>query len=661
MLLSSARGWLCSPPAPSMRRFQSHCASLVALAACVLTSCGGEGITEPETKRVGPPARLTITSGDGQRGPAGAPLPAALVVTVVDSAGTPVPGQVVSFVVTRGSGRVFAGANASNAAGVAQDRWTLGTSVADSQRVEARALDNATGQTIVSATFTATVAPAAAATVTVTAGAAQSGPAGTLVAVAPRVRVADEFGNLVPGAAVAFAVTAGGGAITGGSATTDSAGGASVGSWTLGPVAGVPNSLTATVNGIAAAVGATSTSPVRFAIGAPTAGVLVGGGLPVLVTATTLAAAGSIASVAAVVEGRTAALAYDATAKSWSAVVPMNASTAGAKTLTVTATDQAGNASSATVPFSYAGAIEPTDPLAPTYVRLQSDAGDYIGDGRLYSYTRANAVIAVTATGGRLSVRVNGDESWYGDFLSPGGIGELRPGSYTRLERYPFNAPGTGGLAWSGEGRGCNTLVGSVTITRVTYVAGALAAIDLLFEQHCDGRSPALRGTVHWRADDLSVAPGPVVPPPATLWKPAAGSTPPDGGYVYLQSDAGDYIGEGRTSTYAQATSGISVAATGGRVTIAVAGWRGDFQAMNTIGQLQPGYYADLRRYPFHNPVKGGLSWSGNGRGCNTLAGWFVVDAVTYVGGVLTALDLRFAQHCEGRTPALRGAIRWTR
>ena len=80
---------------------------------------------------------------------------------------------------------------------------------------------------------------------------------------------------------------------------------------------------------------------------------------------------------------------------------------------------------------------------------------------------------------------------------------------------------------------------------------------------------------------------------------------------------------------------------------------------MNTLTQLQPGYYAGLQRYPFHNPVLGGLDWSGDGRGCNTLKGWFTVDSVTYVGSTLTAIDLRFEQHCEGGTTALHGAIHW--
>lgn len=81
---------------------------------------------------------------------------------------------------------------------------------------------------------------------------------------------------------------------------------------------------------------------------------------------------------------------------------------------------------------------------------------------------------------------------------------------------------------------------------------------------------------------------------------------------------------------------------------------------MNTLSQLQPGYYGNLQRYPFHNPIRGGLSWSGDGRGCNTLSGWFVVDKVSYVQDQLSEINLRFQQNCEGGSAALRGRIRWS-
>ena len=170
-------------------------------------------------------------------------------------------------------------------------------------------------------------------------------------------------------------------------------------------------------------------------------------------------------------------------------------------------------------------------------------------------------------------------------------------------------------------------------------------------------------GTIHWRSDDTTGPPGPVNPVPAGLWRPAPGSTPPSGSYVYLNSDAGDFIGAGQTYTYTPVNATIAVTANAGHLSVTVngvEGWFGDFQAMSTLSQLAPGYYADLRRYPFHNPVKGGLEWFGEGRGCNTLLGWFAIDGVTYTNGNLTALDLRFEQRCEGGTPALHGAIHWS-
>lgn len=296
----------------------------------------------------------------------------------------------------------------------------------------------------------------------------------------------------------------------------------------------------------------------------------------------------------------------------------------------------------------------------PSYVQLQSDPGDYIGAGSRYSYTQANSVIAVTASGGFLSVSVQGDQQWSGEFQAPGAQTQLQPGSYTELRRYPFHDAAVGGLSWSGEGRGCNTLTGRFTIDHVTYANGVLTAIDLSFEQHCEGGPAALRGVIHWRIDDATRPPGPVNPIPAGLWRPAAGATPASGNYLYLASEPGDYIGAGQTFLYTAANEVIGAALTGGRISASAAGWSGDFQPMSSLSRPEVGYYPDLRRFPFHNPMKGGLSWSGQGRGCNTVTGWFVVDLVTYgTSGNLTALDLRFEQHCEGQAPALHGAIRW--
>jgi len=297
-------------------------------------------------------------------------------------------------------------------------------------------------------------------------------------------------------------------------------------------------------------------------------------------------------------------------------------------------------------------------PAAPSSIRLQSDSGDYVGGGKNYTYSRTNASLMVFASGPLLWVRVTGDETWLGMFMAPNSTTELPTGSFPNLRRLLLMPP-AGGLDWGGEGRGCNALTGSMYVSKVSYVNDTLTEVDMSFEQHCEGFTPALRGQIHWTAYDNSVAPGPINPPPSGLWEPAAGATPSTGNYIYLASDAGDYIGAGSTYLFTPDTSPVTFKTNAGTLSVDVGGWNATFQTMDSVTQLQPGYYGSLLRYPFNNPTKGGLDWSGNGRGCNTLQGWFVVDGATYIDTVLKSIDLRFEQHCGGSAPALRGKVHW--
>jgi hypothetical protein len=305
-------------------------------------------------------------------------------------------------------------------------------------------------------------------------------------------------------------------------------------------------------------------------------------------------------------------------------------------------------------------------PATGSYVYLESDAGDYIGGGQTYTYTLANSLITPSANGGYLGIGVRADQSWTGAFQAMSTLAELDPGYYGTLQRYPLQNPVRGGLAWFGAGRACNTLTGWFVIDGITWSGSTLTSVDLRFEQHCEGGGPALHGQIHWFAGDPTQPAGPVSPPPAGLWQAAPGATPASGSYVYLQSDPGDYIGAGQTLTYTPGNSTLTVSASGAHLQVAINQgsythwWSGDFQAMSSLTQPQPGYYGSLERYPFHNPVFGGLDWSGDGRGCNTLTGWFVIDAIAYSGSTLTSVDLRFEQHCEGGTPALHGQIHWS-
>ena len=300
---------------------------------------------------------------------------------------------------------------------------------------------------------------------------------------------------------------------------------------------------------------------------------------------------------------------------------------------------------------------------APNVITLHSDAGDYIGAGRSYEYTQANAIIRVTGTGGHLAVRVNGDEGWSGDFMTPLSKPFLDTGRYDGLALYPLNDPAKGGLDWFGQGRSCTAVTGLFKIDHVRYDATTLEAIDLSFEQHCQGNAPALHGTLHWDSADTTQPAGPVYPVPQGLWAPAPGVTPATGNYIYLESETNDWVGAGQTYTYTP-DSTVTVRSIDGFLSVVVAGnpeWYGYFLAMSSLHALRPGLYGDLTRYGFNNPTKGGVLWWGGGRGCDTLHGWFTVDNVTYHADSLKAVDMRFEQHCEGAAPALHGAIHWIR
>lgn len=302
-------------------------------------------------------------------------------------------------------------------------------------------------------------------------------------------------------------------------------------------------------------------------------------------------------------------------------------------------------------------------PASGNYVYLESGSGDFIGAGRTYSYTQADAVLSVTTDSDRhLSVRVTGDQWWQGDFQAMNSIVRFEPGYYGDLARYPLSDPSKGGLDWYGDGRGCNSLSGWFLVDSVSYQDGRLVSIELRFEQFCDRFPAPLHGKVRWAEGDSTVPPGPVSPPPSGLWEPPAGSTPVSGSYAYLVSDAGDFIGQGQTYLYTPGNAVLSVQDATTRLHLEVSGaeaWSADFQTMNSIPALQVGYYGGLMRFPFHNPAKGGLDWYGQGSGCNKLSGWFVIDSLSRVNGVLDAIDLRFEQHCEGLAPALHGKIHW--
>jgi len=206
--------------------------------------------------RSGPPALVIGVAGDAQTGPAGSVLPVPVTVRVTDSNGNAVEGAEVRFRLAPGSDATVSDLTATDVAGLATARWTLGTR----SGIETLTVTVAGAGDVV---FNASVGAAEPAVVTMLEGDGQSALVATPVPVRPVVRVQDAFGNVTPGVEVRFEILAGDGAVVGSLGSgdvavsmADSLGIARASHWLLGTRAG-PNRLRAVVGTAEAVFSAT--------------------------------------------------------------------------------------------------------------------------------------------------------------------------------------------------------------------------------------------------------------------------------------------------------------------------------------------------------------------------------------------------------------------
>jgi hypothetical protein len=198
------------------------------------------------TAVAGPPATAILVAGNGQIAALGTAVAVAPRVQVVDAFNNPVSGVSVQFGVTAGGGSVTNATVTTDAGGFAQvGSWTVGAA-AGSNTLAA----TFPGTAIPPVVFTATSATAG--SLVRLAGHNQAAMAGAPVPTVPRVVVRNASNAPLPGITVTFQVTEGGGTVGNATATTNADGIATAGSWVMGPEAG-PNTLTASVAGLAAA------------------------------------------------------------------------------------------------------------------------------------------------------------------------------------------------------------------------------------------------------------------------------------------------------------------------------------------------------------------------------------------------------------------------
>ena len=98
---------------------------MCAIGLAVLAACGGS--TPPPPPAPGPPASITVQTGNNQEAAPGATVGTPISVVVKDAGGRPVPGAAVAFSVDSGNGSVASSAATTGSDGLASPgAWTMG-------------------------------------------------------------------------------------------------------------------------------------------------------------------------------------------------------------------------------------------------------------------------------------------------------------------------------------------------------------------------------------------------------------------------------------------------------------------------------------------------------------------------------------------------------
>jgi hypothetical protein len=198
--------------------------ALVGIAGLVAAGCSG---SSHHTTIINQPITMTISPNTGI--PADGITSATITLVAHDSSGNPVPGEVITLTAS-GSGNIITQPNPTDSNGTAQG--FIASTVAETKTV------TAVGP-VTSGTTTATVTfvppqTTSNASLTMVSGSAQSGPAGTQLALPLVVLVTGPNGQPIAGVPVTYTATTGGGTLSQTNVTTDANGHASS-VLTLGP------------------------------------------------------------------------------------------------------------------------------------------------------------------------------------------------------------------------------------------------------------------------------------------------------------------------------------------------------------------------------------------------------------------------------------------
>jgi len=150
------------------------------------------------------------------------------------------------------------------------------------------------------------------------------------------------------------------------------------------------------------------------------------------------------------------------------------------------------------------GPAEPSlDEPGDTFLRFESDPGDFVGQGRTHYSAWADGTWFVHTEGAANALEINQISffvrdpigAWYLDFAAISGQ-RLAVGTYENAQR--FNSLSRPNLDFGWQGRGCNEVVGRFVVLQLETTERILSRVHATFEQHCEGAPAALRGEISY-------------------------------------------------------------------------------------------------------------------------------------------------------------------
>ena len=129
---------------------------------------------------------------------------------------------------------------------------------------------------------------------------------------------------------------------------------------------------------------------------------------------------------------------------------------------------------------------------------IDSDPGNYVGQGAHHVLTPANATMAAFANGSRISIEAEGEAKWHATVWPPNGE-ELAPGHYTTSDDPTDTTLAL--LDVFGDGRACDH-TGEMTVHEVGFDgAGDLNVLALTYRLTCQSNTPPpndMYGEIRW-------------------------------------------------------------------------------------------------------------------------------------------------------------------